>query len=95
MNQNRFDSLTKETNDGISSNRTNKTNSLGGLKFMSLNINSTRSKKLDLMAFLDVHNPHIVAIQEAKIDSSIETSELFPETCPYNTYRKGRNLHGG
>ena len=37
-------------------------------------------KKLDLLAFLDVRNPHIVAIQETKIDSSIATSELFPET---------------
>ena len=47
------------------------------------------------MAFLDVHNPHIVAVQETKIDSSIATSELFPETCPYNIFRKDRNLHGG
>ena len=29
------------------------------------------------------------------IDSSIETSELFPETCPYSVYRKDRNIHGG
>ena len=36
-----------------------------------------------------------MAIQETKIDSSIATSELFPETCPYNVYRKDRNLHGG
>ena len=95
MKRNRFDPLTKGKNDGISSNRTNQTNSLGGLKFISLNINSIRGKKLDLLAFLDVHNPHIVAIQETKIDSSIATSELFPETCPYNIFRKDRNLHGG
>ena len=93
--RNRFDPLTKGKNDGISSNRTNQTNSLGGLKFISLNINSIRGKKLDLLAFLDVHNPHIVAIQETKIDSSIATSELFPETCLYNIFRKDRNLHGG
>ena len=36
-----------------------------------------------------------VAIQETKIDSSIATSELFPETCQYNVFRKDRNLHGG
>ena len=41
------------------------------------------------------HQPHIVAIQGTKIDSSIATSELFPESCPYNVYRKDRNLHGG
>ena len=50
---------------------------------------------MDLLAFLDVNNPHIVAIQETKIDSSIATSELFPETCSYNIFRKDRNLHGG
>ena len=48
-----------------------------------------------LLAFLDFHQPHVVAIQETKIDSSIATSELFPETCPYSVYRKDRNIHGG
>ena len=36
-----------------------------------------------------------MAIQETKIDSSIATSELFPESNPYNVYRKDRYLHGG
>ena len=94
LDQNRFDTLTKEKNDGISSNRTNQTNSLVGLKFISLNINSIRGN-MELLAFLDVHNPHIVAIQETNIDSSIATSELFPEACPHNIFRKDRNLHGG
>ena len=88
MNWNRFDPLKREQNAGISSNRTNQTNSLGGLKFISLNINSIRGEKMDLLAFLDVQNPHIVAIQETKIDSSIATSQFFPETCPYNIFRK-------
>ena len=61
----------------------------------SMNINSIRGKKLELLAFLDFHQPHVVAIQETKIDSSIATSELFPETCPYSVYRKDRNIHGG
>ena len=47
---------------------------------------------MDLLAFFDVHKPHVVAIQETKIDSSIATSELLPETCPYNMFRKDRNL---
>ena len=51
-------------------------------------------KKLELLAFLDFHQPQIVAIQETKIDSSIPTSELFPESCPYNVYRKDRTLDG-
>ena len=48
-----------------------------------------------MLAFLDFHQPHVVAIQETKIDSSIATSELFPETSPYSIYRKDRNIHGG
>ena len=47
------------------------------------------------MAFLEVHQPHVVAIQITKSDSSVTTSELFPETCQYNVFRKDRNLHGG
>ena len=39
------------------------------MKFISLNINSIKGKKL--------------------------ASELFPETCLYNIFRKERNLHGG
>ena len=58
-----------------------------------MNINSIREKKLELSAFLDFQ--HVVAIQETKIDSSIATSELFLETCPYSVYRKARNLDGG
>ena len=50
---------------------------------------------MELLAFLDFHQPHVVAIQETKIDSSIATSGPFPETCPYSIYRKDRNIHGG
>ena len=46
-------------------------------------------------ASLDFHQPHLVAIQETKTYSSVATSELFLETCPYNIYRKDRNRHGG
>ena len=60
-----------------------------------MNINSIRGKKLEMLALLDFHQPHVVAIQETKIDSSVATSELFPETCPYSVYRKDRNVHGG
>ena len=46
------------------------------------------------MAFLDFNQPSVVVIQETKINSSIATSELFPETCPYSVYSKNRNIHG-
>ena len=67
---------------------------VSGLKFSSINVNGIRSKKLELLAYLDFHQPQIVAIQETKIDRSTSTSELFPETCPYNIYRKGRKGGG-
>ena len=44
---------------------------------------------------LDFHQPQIVAIQVTKIDSSISTSKLFLESCPYNLYRNDRTLDGG
>ena len=91
----RFVPLTKEKKDRSSPCGTNKSSFISGLKFISMNINSIRGKKLELLAFLDFHQPHVVAIQETKIDSSIATSEIFPETCPYSVYRKDRNIHGG
>ena len=47
------------------------------------------------MAFLEVHHPHVVAVQETKNDSSVAASELFPETCQYNVLRKDRNFYCG
>ena len=93
--ENRFVPLTKEKKDRSSPCGTNKSSFISGLKFISMNINSIRGKNLELLAFLDFHQPHVVAIQETKIDSSIATSELFPETCLYSVYRKDRNIHGG
>ena len=88
--ENRFVPLTKEKKDRSSPCGTNNSSFISGLKFISMNINSIRSKKLELLAFIDFHQPHVVAIQETKIDSSIATSELFLETCPYSVYRKDR-----
>ena len=92
--ENRFVPLTKEKKDRSSPCGTNKSSFISGLKFISMNINSIRGKKLELLAFFDFHQPHVVTIQETKIDSSIATSELFPETFPYNVYRKDRNIRG-
>ena len=95
--ENRFVPLTKEKRDRSSPCGTNKSSFISGMKFISMNINSIRDKKLELLAFLAFHQPHVVAIQETKIkiDSSIAISELFPETCPYSVYRKDRHIHGG
>ena len=88
-NQNRFDSLAKDSGSKAPKTGSNED------KFISININSIRGKTLELLAFLDFNQPQIVAIQETKIDSSISTSELFPESCTYNVYRKDRTLDGG
>ena len=93
--ENRFVPLTKEKKNRSSPCGTNKSSFISGLKFISMNINSMRGKKLESLAFLDFHQPHVVAIQETKIDCSIATSKLFPETCPYSVYRKDRNIRGG
>ena len=91
---NRFVPITKEKKDRSSPCGTNKSNFISGLKFISMNTNSIRGKKLELLAFLDFHQP-LVAIQETKINNSFATSELFPETFPYSVYRKNRNIHIG
>ena len=48
-----------------------------------------------MLTFIDFHQSQILAIQETKIDNSILTSELFPESFPYSVYRKDRTLNGG
>ena len=87
---NRFEPLVKKANKYRNPPCSNKPTSINGLKFASININNIRGKKLELAAFLDFYKPDVVAIQETKIDETISSLELFPDSCPYN-----RNLHGG
>ena len=76
-NENRFYPLANGNGTKASKTGSDKNKFITGLKFVSININSIRGKKLELLAFLDFHQPQIVAIQETKLDSSISTSELF------------------
>ena len=94
-NQNRFEPLAKDGGTRTPQTGTSKYKFISGLKFTSININSIRGKKHELLAFIDFHPPQIVAIQETNIDSSVSTSELFPESCPYSVYRKDRTLDDG
>ena len=55
--ENRFVPLTKEKKDRSSPCGTNKSSFISGLKFISMNISSIRGKKLELLAFLDFHQP--------------------------------------
>ena len=63
-----------------------KSSFISGLKIISMNIYSIRGKNLELPAFFDFHQPHVVAIQETKIDSSVATSELFPQKLVHIVY---------
>ena len=65
------------------------------IKFVSININGIRGKKLELQAYLASEEPEIVAIQETKIDKSIMTNELVPDSLDYDVYRKDRSGKGG
>ena len=65
------------------------------LKVISLNCNGLKSsaKKSDFHALLDLHEPDIVLGCESKIDSTIPTYSIFPDT--YEIFRKDRTLNGG
>ena len=56
--------------------KTNKNKFISRLKFSSINIIGIRGKKLELLAFLDFHQPQIVAIQEAPRDIAIFEWEI-------------------
>ena len=88
MTQNRFDPLSKDKNVRLSSNSSKETNSrnkmLGGLKLTSININSIRDTKLDLLAFLEVHQPHVVAIQD---DGWMDDMRFYVLSTVFQSYQ--------
>ena len=105
--ENRLNLLAKGDETKSPSISTIKNRFISGLKFLSININSISGKKLELLVYLDFHQPQIVAIQEIKIDCSISTSELFPDffsiqciihrifrTCPPQNWKITRNRFG-
>ncbi|CAG2218688.1 SIAE [Mytilus edulis] len=65
------------------------------ITMVSININGLRGKKLELQAYLQTENPDIVALQETKINNSIATNELIPDTLGYDIYRNDRTGNGG
>ena len=75
-NQNRFDPLANGSGTKASQTGSDKHKFISGLKFVSININSIRGKKLELLAFLDFHQPKIVAIQGTKL-----TAPYQPQNC--------------
>ena len=75
-NENRFDPLANGSGTKAYQTGSDKNKFITGLKFVSININSIRGKKLELLAFLDFHQPQIVAIQETKL-----TAPYLPQNC--------------
>ena len=59
--KNRFISLAKDGETRTSSSRTDNNKFVSGLKFSSQIANGIRSKKLELLAYLDFYQPQIVA----------------------------------
>ena len=54
-NENRFDPLANGSGTKASQTGSDKNKFITGLKFVSININSIRGQKLELLAFLDFH----------------------------------------
>ena len=65
------------------------------IKLCSININSIRGEKLELQSFLEISGFDLVAIQEAKIDSSVLNAELLPPELGYSIFRKDHVMGGG
>ena len=80
--ENMFVPLTKEKKDMSSPCGANKSSFISGLKFISMNINSIRGKKLELLTFLDFNQPHVVAIQETKNRQFYCNFRTLPRNLP-------------
>ena len=63
------------------------------LKIMSLNVFSLLPHIDELRIMISVKKPHIIGINETKIDPTIDDSHV--EIEDYNIVRKDRNLSGG
>lgn len=63
------------------------------LKVISINVNGLRSKKLQLCELIHAEKPDILLCQETKVDDSVSSIELFPES--FTVFRKDRNMNGG
>ena len=70
--QNRFISLAKDSEIKTPSTVTKNNKFVSGLKFASINVNGIRGKKLELLAYLDFHQPQIVATQTRNVVLALE-----------------------
>ena len=75
-NENRFDPLANVSGTKASQTGSDKNKFSTGLKFVSININSIRGKKLELLAFLDFHQPQLWQFKRQKL-----TAPYLPQNC--------------
>ena len=66
---------------------------VGNLKVISCNVNSLRGRHTQLVELIDSEDPDILMFQETKLDSTVFSHELFPDS--YTVFRKDRDLRGG
>lgn len=65
----------------------------GHLKIVSANVNSLTSKLDEIRLLLSTHKVDALLLQETKLDSNIDSKELF--VPGYHLERKDRNRSGG
>jgi hypothetical protein len=75
------------------SQRTGQGNLSSSITCLSINLDGLRSKKYSVFEILETSKPDVVFLQETKIDSTILSSEFFPQS--YTVIRKDRTEHGG
>ena len=75
-NQNRFDPLANGSGTKVSQTGSDKNKFISGLKFVSININCIRGKKLELLAFLDFHQLRLWQFKRQKL-----TAPYQPQNC--------------
>ena len=75
-NENRFDSLANGSGTKASQTGSDKNKFITGLKFVTININSIRGKKLELLAFLTFINLRLWQFKRQKL-----TAPYLPQNC--------------
>ena len=66
----------------------------GGLKVCCLNINSLLKHIDQLRIFCEEHKPHVLCLNETKLDSTVRDNDLTTEGF-HPIFRKDRDRHGG
>ena len=66
----------------------------GGLKVCCLNINSLLEHIDQLRIFREEHKPHVLCLNETKLDSTVMDNDLTIE-CFHLIFRKDHDRHGG